>query len=501
MKKKIEDVIAALSTKQPQPSSNKVEIIKQLLESTINQRIRQTLLKQGILECLGSFLNVQDKELFIQGCLLYIELSKEKKFYQYRDDNIKLNDNNAIKKILEGLISRDMDIVKVSIQAISASVVHDFGEPFRSYIAQNALADIYGLTHSRDETIWRAARKAFPGLPSDRLYSEKTPNLFEGFPMLDSYEGMASGRFSESPYEHVIYKFDSFSSLREHLEKQISLGLSIGSASKAHVINAGHFCPKFKNFSGIPMVVKMIPADNFNGYVKMETGFIRNLCHPNIAILYYAGTKKVNYKAKYFYYCYESTSDGSLFHLMHIAQKKLSWLYKLGIMIDIFRGLSYLHNWQEYTGRLRDPFLHCYLKSKNILIDRGRAKLMDIGTSAFKGYYKEMCSGLSGSVPWMAQEIIEADDAPYTKASDIFSAAVVLSELITGRLPWQDTSVRDIISLVLQGQRTSLEAENVPKGLVELTCRCWSMPAAKRPSAKQALEVLEPIRQDIMASM
>ena len=97
----------------------------------------------------------------------------------------------------------------------------------------------------------------------------------------------------------------------------------------------------------------------------------------------------------------------------------------LNLMLDIARGLDYLHT--------RNPaIIHRDCKSSNILINRaGQAKVGDFGLARVKHSTRSMIRSLVGTVNWQAPELWHPSPR-YDYKVDVFSAGVVFWEMMSG---------------------------------------------------------------------
>lgn len=97
----------------------------------------------------------------------------------------------------------------------------------------------------------------------------------------------------------------------------------------------------------------------------------------------------------------------------------------LKLMLDIARGLEYLHG-------LKPAIIHRDCKSSNILISRtGQAKVGDFGLARVKHSTRSMIRSLVGTVNWQAPELWHPEPQ-YDYKVDVFSAGVVYWEMMHG---------------------------------------------------------------------
>ncbi|MGB0468127.1 MAG: protein kinase domain-containing protein [Pontibacterium sp.] len=95
----------------------------------------------------------------------------------------------------------------------------------------------------------------------------------------------------------------------------------------------------------------------------------------------------------------------------------------------------------------RADMIHQDLKPENIMIDQdGRVKILDFGTVRIAGI-EELSSPLDKSVPqgsvnYVAPEYLMGE--PGTFRSDLFSLAVILYEMLTGKLPYKPRDIKQV---------------------------------------------------------
>ncbi|KAF1793103.1 Protein kinase-like domain [Phytophthora cactorum] len=187
-----------------------------------------------------------------------------------------------------------------------------------------------------------------------------------------------------------------------------------------------------------------------NVEIQAEAEVMRGLCHPNIVLFMEAGFYRGSI-------CIvsEYCARGSLRDVLKQQTpdvKNLNWPTKLRLALGISHGIQYLHN-------ANPPMIHRDLKSPNVLVDDSwHAKIADFGTLRFSEIVSSAAqlqssqikprssakipvvemTGLVGTTRWMAPEVMRGERI-YTSKVDIYSLALILWELIEGKLPFENT--------------------------------------------------------------
>ncbi|OCF31382.1 TKL protein kinase [Kwoniella heveanensis BCC8398] len=164
----------------------------------------------------------------------------------------------------------------------------------------------------------------------------------------------------------------------------------------------------------------------------------------------------------------------------------------LNLMLDIARGLEYLHT--------RKPsIIHRDCKSSNILINRqGQAKVGDFGLARVKNSTRSMIRSLVGTVNWQAPELWHPHPR-YDYKVDVFSAAMVYWEMMAGwigdkKYPWEGHNEHYIYDAVgAKHRRPSIAGLRKHWGdePVNLMERMWHQDPAERPTMTDVVADLE----------
>ena len=169
----------------------------------------------------------------------------------------------------------------------------------------------------------------------------------------------------------------------------------------------------------------------------------------------------------------------SLYHLLYNG-KDLPWTLRWPIVLDIVYGLKDLHAYH---------IIHRDLKSANILIKNGRAKLADFGLAKVKNHLEGQFSSPKGTLLWMAPEQLAATPQ-VTTASDIYSFGIVLLELVTRQLPRNLWSLQNGFLQIAEDKREEVPL-SCPSELRSVIDSCRQLLPAKRPTATQVAQELK----------
>ncbi|MEU4718310.1 protein kinase [Nonomuraea dietziae] len=127
--------------------------------------------------------------------------------------------------------------------------------------------------------------------------------------------------------------------------------------------------------------------------------------------------------------------------------------------------------------------VHCDVTPANVLLTSDGAKLLDFGIAAPAGSsYEE----LSGTPPYVAPERLAG--VPADPAVDVYALGVVLFEMLTGRLPYPETTWEDVAAARHHGPAPV--PEGAPEVVATLCRACLSPDPARRPSSREAAAVL-----------
>ena len=241
-----------------------------------------------------------------------------------------------------------------------------------------------------------------------------------------------------------------------------------------HVVGQGAVGKVCLAKRGLESVAVKITSVNNHALVEAEFRFelalMTVLRHPNI-LPCIAG----NCSGSTFFIVTPFQSHGNLLMLLNEVHPT-TWPQSRQYLIakQIAQGMSFLHS---------HDIVHRDLKSENILVDENwQVRVADFGTSRFLGPQdptKKM--NMVGTTEYMAPEMVEGR---YDFKVDVYSFAIILYEIFTGRTPYFEIVPRfGIIDHMLAGNRPIWQPEdNFAPEIREMIESCWHTNPSRRPS-------------------
>jgi serine/threonine protein kinase len=155
------------------------------------------------------------------------------------------------------------------------------------------------------------------------------------------------------------------------------------------------------------------------------------------------------------------------------------YLLKIKNLSQIAKGLRFIHN----AGKVHKDF-----HSGNILFYGNTILpfISDLGLC--QPVNNENKEGVYGVLPYVAPEVLRGYQ--YTKAADIYSFGMIMNELLSEELPYNDVPHDHILTVkICRGLRPKI-AEDVPKLLANLIMKCWDAKPENRPTARELYQIL-----------
>ena len=153
------------------------------------------------------------------------------------------------------------------------------------------------------------------------------------------------------------------------------------------------------------------------------------------------------------------------------------------IAAEVAEALHAVHHARSASG-LSLGLVHCDVSLGNIMVDyMGRVRLLDFGVAQAKGRLIDSRMGLRGKVAYMSPERLRGQAIDHR--SDLFSLAVVVWELLTGRRLFKRSTPDQTRAAVLTGRvpPPSEFRADVPKRLDEILLKALQSEVASRQQA------------------
>ncbi|XP_048561758.1 G-type lectin S-receptor-like serine/threonine-protein kinase SD2-5 [Triticum urartu] len=199
---------------------------------------------------------------------------------------------------------------------------------------------------------------------------------------------------------------------------------------------------------------------------------------------------------------YEYMSGGSLDRWIYYRHDNapLDWHTRCGIILDIAKGLCYLHE------ECRRKIAHLDIKPQNILLDENfNAKVADFGLSKLIDRdQSKVMTMMRGTPGYMAPEWLTSQ---ITEKVDVYSFGVVVMELISGRknidnsLPEESSHLINLLrgkardnqmsDLIDEHSEDMLSHQEQVIQMMKLAMWCLLNDAGQRPNMSMVVKVLE----------
>ena len=261
----------------------------------------------------------------------------------------------------------------------------------------------------------------------------------------------------------------------EILERIGTGGMAVVYKAKCHYLNR-------------LVAVKILKSDlaqdeDFRRRFNAESQAVAQLSHPNIVSIYDVS------KGGDTEYIVMELIDGITLKQYMEKRGQLSWREALHFITQIMRALSHAHS---------RGIVHRDIKPQNIMVLRdGSVKVADFGIACLENSAQTLTQEALGSVHYISPEQARGDRTD--ARSDIYSAGVVLYEMLTSRLPFEGDSavsvaIQHLSSIPLAPREIN---KDIPEQM-ELICMKAMAPDLNRRygSADEMIADLEAFRKN-----
>ena len=258
----------------------------------------------------------------------------------------------------------------------------------------------------------------------------------------------------------------------------------IGTGGMARVYKAR--CHRLNRLVAIKILREDLAQDaEFRRRFHDESQAVAMLSHPNIVAVY-----DVSRSSELEYIVMELIDGITLKQYMQKKGNKLNWREALHFITQIVKALGHAHS---------RGIIHRDIKPHNVMVLRdGSVKVADFGIARVaSGGHSTLTQEALGSVHYISPE--QARGSHIDARSDLYSAGVVLYEMITGRLPFEgDTPVSVAIQHINSIPLSPREIDpSIPEALEAITMKAMAPnPDNRYSSADEMLADLEEFRKN-----
>ncbi len=248
------------------------------------------------------------------------------------------------------------------------------------------------------------------------------------------------------------------------------------------------------SWRGLKCVVKCLKHNNNDiEYQDMinEISVISHLRHPNLVLFLGACTI-----TDPLLLLYEFMPHGSLdnYYANISNQKNRLWKPK---KMQAYKWIYELTQAVYFLHHCYYPIMHRDLKPSNILLNEDlHIKLTDFGLSRTikKKHDKYKMSGCTGTLRYMAPEVIFNDGEDYDLKIDIYSLALVFWFILTGKIPYAELDLNPhVIQLIQIDYRPDIKDVEIIE-IQDLIKQMWSTNPDNRPDIDHILKMIEDIK-------
>ncbi|KFO18855.1 retinal guanylyl cyclase 1 [Fukomys damarensis] len=233
---------------------------------------------------------------------------------------------------------------------------------------------------------------------------------------------------------------------------------------------------------------------------KMAFSKLRELRHENVALylglfLARATDSPAETGERVLAVVSEHCARGSLHDLLARRDIKLDWMFKSSLLLDLIKGMRYLHHRCVAHGRL---------KSRNCVVDgRFVLKVTDHGHGRLLEAQRVLPEPPNAEDQlWTAPELLRdpALERRGTLAGDVFSLGIIMQEVVCRSAPYAmlELTPEEVIQRVQSPPplcRPFVSMDQAPMECIKLMAQCWSEQPELRPSMDHIFDLFKGINK------
>ncbi|KAM7069720.1 retinal guanylyl cyclase 1 isoform 4-T4 [Molossus nigricans] len=191
----------------------------------------------------------------------------------------------------------------------------------------------------------------------------------------------------------------------------------------------------------------------------------------------------------------EHGARGSLHDLLAQRDIKLDWMFKSSLLLDLIKGMRYLHHRGVAHGRL---------KSRNCVVDgRFVLKVTDHGHGRLLEAQRVLPEPPSAEDQlWTAPELLRDPSLERrgTLAADIFSLGIIMQEVVCRSAPYAmlELTPEEVVQRVKNPPplcRPLVSMDQAPIECIQLMKQCWAEQPDHRPSMDHTFDLFKSINK------
>jgi serine/threonine protein kinase len=173
----------------------------------------------------------------------------------------------------------------------------------------------------------------------------------------------------------------------------------------------------------------------------------------------------------------ETLTGETLSVALHRTARRLPWVDACFLGLHLCSAVRYLH---------AEGWLHSDLKPSNVIVEAGRAKVIDLSLARRPG---ERCGAGSGTRQYAPPE--QAHGGEIGPPADVWGIGAILLEALTRRQPFGGCAHDGPFPALTRRPPRVVEHRRVPPALATVVDACLDADPAARPAVAQLAEVLD----------